>query len=279
MVAAGLLTGCTSSGEPPGPTASAAAPSPVPSVTVSMSPEIVAACTHVRTAFAAQAVRDWKAVLAELTAAWRAGHESSDHQFAGLLAPPDALRLDDPQTLGKVTDTLTFACGFPSRPSPNSSPAAPSRREVQVSLAAVDGVRMGTPAAEAERRLRQSLGDADSQPLPGCNGETGRTLTWGSFTVVLSDEGKGPVVLRGWTLRSGISRVTYRLPYDVQPGDTMREVLDRVPGAVGVPGEGEFDDRHLLVHTDRAPDVLWISDEKGRAGKVEEISLRGVGCD
>jgi hypothetical protein len=114
--------------------------------------------------------------------------------------------------------------------------------------------------------------------FPTATARPGRSLTWGSFTVVLSNEGKGPVVLRGWTLRSGISRVSYVLPYDVQPGDTIRDVLKRVPGAVGVTGEGETDGRYV-VHTDRAPDLLWISDAKGRGGAVEEVSLRGPGCD
>ena len=242
-----------------------------------MSADVVAACTHVGGAFAAQATRGWKTVLSELEAAWTAGHAASDRQLARLLPSPGSLDPADTQTLGEVTDTLTFACGLPSRPSPGSSPA-PSRREVDVSVRAVDGVPMGTPADDAERRLRHSLGDADSDPLPGCEGESGRRLTWGSFSVILSGEGTGPVALRGWSLRSGISRVRYRLPFDVVPGDAIRDVLSRVPAAAGVVGEGETDGRYV-VHTDRAPGLLWISDDKGRAGTVEEIPFNDSGCD
>lgn len=276
---AGLLGGCTSSGDSAAPDSSAAATAAAqPSTTPSMSPEVVAACAHVRTAFEQQAQRNWQAVLTALDKAWQAGHQASDRQLADLLPAPGALRLDDTQTLGEVTDTLTFACGLPGRPSPGSSPAPPSRREVAVSVAAVDGVRLGTSAGEAERRLRQTLGDANAEDVSGCDGETAKRLTWGAFSVILSNDGKGPVVLRGWTLRAGISRVSYRLPYDVQPGDAVRDVLHRVPDAKGVTGEGPTDGRYV-VYTDRSPDLLWISDEKAARGKVEVVTFRDPSCD
>jgi hypothetical protein len=271
-----LLSACTSSSPEAAP--SPAAPSVAPSAAASTPADVVAACTHVRTAFEQQAARNWGTVLAALGAAWQAGHAANDRQFVALIPPPGSLRLDDTQRLGEVTDTLAFACGLPSRPRPGSSPAAPSRREVMVSFTAVDGVRVGTPADEAERRLRQSLGDADSHDLPGCNGESGRRLTWGSFDVVLSNDGKGPPVLLGWALRRGVSRVSYRLPYDIQPGDAVRDAMTRVPGAVGVAGEGETEGRYV-ISTDRRPDVLWISDQKGRTGKVEEVTFRDPSCD
>lgn len=243
-----------------------------------MSAEVLAACTHVRTAFAAQAGLEWETVLREVNEAWRVGHGAGDRQFARLLPAPGTVGLQDTHTLGETTDVLAFACGLQIGVKAARSPAPPSRREVRVSVTAVDGVPMGTPADDAERRLRRSLGDADSHELPGCDGETGRRLTWGAFTVVLSNEGKGPVVLRGWSLRPGVSRVSYVLPYDVQPGDAIRDVPKRVPGGVGSDGEGPTEGRYG-VHTDRVPHLLWTSDDKGRAGKVEEVSYRDFGCD
>ncbi|MDT7571705.1 MAG: hypothetical protein QOE05_1879 [Actinomycetota bacterium] len=278
LLVAGLLGGCMSSGDAPKTGSSVATTAALPSPTPSMSAEIVTACLHVRTAFEQQATRNWKAVLTELKAASDAAHSASDRQLARLLPPTGALRLDDTKTLGAVTDTLAFACGLPSRPIPGSSPAAPNRREVVLSVDAVDGVRMGTPADEAERRLRQSLGDANAEDVSGCDGEKAKRLTWGSFSVKLTNEGKGPMVLRGWTLRAGVSRVSYRTPYDVQPGDPVRDALARVPGAQGVIGEGPTDGRYV-VHTDRSPELLWISDEKGRAGTVEEITFHDPSCD
>jgi hypothetical protein len=283
LLVAGLIAGCSSDGSArprsqptPAPTV-AALPSTAPSAAPSMSAETFAACTHVGRAFAAQASRDWKTVLHELDTAWRLGHRAADRQLAYLLPEPGALDLEDTQTLGEQTDTLTFACGLPGRPIPGSSPAAPSRRRVPLSVTAVDGVPMGTPADEAERRLRASLGDADSDELPGCDGETGRRLSWGVFSVVLSNGGNGAVVLRGWTLRHGVSRVTYALPYDVQPGDAMRDALTRVPAAVRVDGEGSTAER-TVIHTDQSPDLLWISDPAGN-GDVETISFRDPSCD
>jgi hypothetical protein len=232
-----------------------------------MSPEVVAACTHVRTAFAALADQQWKTVVRELETAWRVGHGASDRQLAYLL--PQELDPSDTQTISEQTDTLTFACGLPSRPTPGSSPAAPDRRTVVVSTQAVDGVVLGTAADEAERRLRHSLGDADTQTPTGCEGESGRWLTWGTFRVFLG--GKGTATLQGWTLQHGLSRVFYALPYDVQPGDVIRDAMRRVPGAAGQTKEHGYEFR-----TDRAPELSWASVDA--AGDVETIAYRVPDC-
>ena len=281
LLGAALLTGCSSDDRtaPVLPSSAASSAAPVPAIAPSMSAEALGACLRVRNAFRAQATRDWETVLRELNEAWRVGHASPDRQLARMLPAPGTVRLDDTQTLGEVTHTLVFACGLSLRANPSDSPAAPDRRQVEVSASAVDGVPMGTPADEAERRLRHSLGDADVQDLTGCNGGSGRRLIWGTFQVVLSDKAGERVQLHGWSLRPGVSRVSYALPYDVQPGDAMQDVLERVPGAAGVPGEGAYDERYFIVHTDRTPDLLWRSDEKGRSGAVEEISFRDPSCD
>jgi hypothetical protein len=237
-----------------------------------MGPEVVAACTHVRAAFEAQAVRDWNKVVATLEAAWRVGHTAADRQLARFLPAPGTVGIDDTQTLGEVTDSLTFACGFSTRPVPGTSIGSPNRPPVALSESAVAGVPMGTPADQAERLLRQSLGDAD-EDVAICGTDSYRRLKWGSFSVLLGNEGTGKV-LRGWNLRDGVSRVFYQPPFDVQPGDAMSTVSKRVPGAVG---EGPLD--RYVVHTDRSPDLRWISTYKGAGGWVDEIAFRSFDCD
>jgi hypothetical protein len=279
LLLTGLLLavcGCTSSGGSATSTAATtAAPTPAaasPTTPASMSPEVIAACGHVRTAFEAQAVRDWDKVVAQLTAAWRVGHGAADRQLAAFLPAPGTVGVDDTQTLGEVTDSLTFACGLSTRPVPGTSIAPAYRRQVTLSEQAVDGVRIGTPADEAERLLRASLGDAD-EGVATCGGESYRRLQWGSFSVLFGKDGTGSV-LHGWNLRAGISRVFYRLPFDVQPRDAVSGVVKRVPGAVG---EGPPD--LYVVQTDRSPDLRWVSHDKGAGGEVDEIAFRSLGCD
>ncbi|MBK5306482.1 MAG: hypothetical protein JJD92_07325 [Frankiaceae bacterium] len=73
----------------------------------------------------------------------------------------------------------------------------------------------------------------------------------------------------------GPSRLRYALPYDVQPGAAMREVLNRVPGATGVVG----DNGGFFVHTDRLPDVIWSSTADNASGRVDEVSFHGHVCE
>jgi hypothetical protein len=278
-----VLAGCTSSGEhaapsPVAPTTAAsttAAPTPVatlPTAPPSMSPEVIAACGHVRTAFEQQAAHDdWNKVVASLEAAWRAGHTAADRQLAGFLPAPGTVGVDDTQTLGEVTDTLTLACGLSTRAVPGTSLRAPNRRPVALSETAVDGVRMGTSSADAERLLRQSLGDAE-EDVAICGTDSYRRLTWGLFAVLFDNNGRG--VLHGWSLRAGMGPVFFQPPYDVQPGDAMSTVSKRVPGTVG---EGPPD--LYVVHTDRSPDLRWISRYKGAGGWVDEITFRSYDCD
>jgi hypothetical protein len=273
-----LAAACTSGGDAAKPgTSTVPSAAPTPSTAPSMSSAVVAACTHVRSAFQAQAVRDWNKVIASLEAAWRVGRNADDRQLAAFLPAPGTVGVDDTQTLGEVTDSLTFACGLPVRPGPGSALGAPDRPAVDVSVSAVGGVRIGTAADESERRLRQSLGDADVRDVPSCAGEAVRRLGWGSFSVIVTNTSDSSV-LRGWSLRFGVSRVFYRLPYDVQPGDRMAEVLTRVPGAVGGTSEGPAG-RRYAVHTDRSPGLQWFAGETGRAGTVQAISFRDPGCD
>jgi hypothetical protein len=213
-------------------------------------------------------------VLHELDEAWRAGHGASDRQLGYLLPEPGAIAPTDTTSLGKQTDTLVFACGFNPRASPGASPPAPDRRTVELSAEAVDGVPLGTPSDEAERLLRHTLGDADTQDPTDCHIDGTRWLTWGTFRVALSTDTAGKGVLRGWMLRRGLSRVAYALPYDVQPGDAMSAVLHRVPGATGQStGDGGY-----TIRTDRAPDLSWSTSVDGAGGDVDTIAFRDTPC-
>lgn len=141
------------------------------------------------------------------------------------------------------------------------------------------GVRIGTLGAEAERRLRARLGRPTKTPLPGCYGETGHYLSWGTLTVYLSDWGSGPVLLTGWTVEAGASRVRWRLPYDVAAGDSVRKVLTNVPDAKGgVPAEGE-NTMFFVVRTSRAPGLTWTSTTADENGRVAAVDFKGEGCD
>jgi hypothetical protein len=142
----------------------------------------------------------------------------------------------------------------------------------------VAGVPIGTRASAAEQRLRRVLGVPQSRSLPGCNGETGKQLMWDTLTVFLSDSRGGPVVLSGWQVMAGTSRFAYRLPYDIQPRAAIRDVLREVPGAAGVSGEGDTGGMYV-VHTDRTPDLLWLSRAPDASGSVDVIFFHGESCD
>ena len=143
----------------------------------------------------------------------------------------------------------------------------------------VAGVRIGTPAAEAERRLRAALGKPAKTPLPGCYGETGHYLVWDTLTAYLSDSASGPVLLTGWTVVAGASRWRWRLPYDVAAGDSVRKALANVPDAEGgVPTEGE-NTIYFQVRTNRAPGLFWTSTTGDENGRVAEVDFKGEGCD
>lgn len=162
-------------------------------------------------------------------------------------------------------------------PSPSPSPSpSPAPREIEISSTSIDDVPIGTPGDEAERRLRRALGPPRSDPL--CEDLPGRWLTWGTLTAVLGQEDPrngGPVVLVGWTVDPGPSRFRHALPYDVQPGTAMRDVLRRVPSAAGVMG----DNGGYFVHTDRLPGMIWASTANDASGRVDGISFRGGVCE
>ncbi len=133
---------------------------------------------------------------------------------------------------------------------------------------------------EAERRLRAALGKpTETEPLPGCYGESGRHLRWDTLTVFLSDSASGPVLLTGWTVGSGASRQRWRMPYDVAVGDRVREVLADVPRAEGaVPEEGE-NTLFFVVRTPDAPGLTWTSTTADDNGRVADVSYQAEGCD
>ena len=276
------LSACTaeSSTDAGEPASVSASPSPSPEPAPTLSAEVDAACAHIELATRAQARHDWKTVTAELFTAWRVGHTASDRTFARMLPPPDAFFPDDTQTIGEETDTLAVACGLPFEPVAGSPAGSPTRPTFELSATSVAGVRIGTAAADAERQLRERLGAPDeTTALPGCEGEEGTQVKWGIFTVVLSNEGHGPVLLRGWSLRWGSSHVRFTTPYDVQIGDPIRDALRRVPEAVGVDSSGE-DEGGYVVSTKKVPQMFWIATSIPSAkGDVDEISYNDPGCD
>lgn len=165
--------------------------------------------------------------------------------------------------------------------SPTPRPT-PSRRAVSLSTSGVAGVPFGTPDRDAERRLRRALGPPLSEPLPDCDGIQGRTLSWGSLDVVLSDEDGGSIVLVGWSV-SDRPRASflYDLPYGVQLGTPMRSVLTKVPRSEGYPvDEGPFTGDYV-VRTAEEPYVFWRSRQGDGSGRVDEISFQtaSLGCD
>lgn len=137
---------------------------------------------------------------------------------------------------------------------------------------------LGTAADEAEKRLRQLLGVPVTESLPGCNGETGRRLTWKSLTAFLSDGGDGgPVELSGWLVEAGENGRSIVLPYGTAVGDAAREVLGKVPSSTGEELEEGPYAGNFVVTTEEAVELLWLS--PNRNGTVDEAVFRAVTCD
>lgn len=248
-----------------------AAPSPT---TLPLPPELRAACAHVRLATFAEVRRNWKTVTAELYEAWRAGHRTRDPRFKQILPSPEAFFPDDTQSIGEAVSILANACGLPEEP----ATASPEPRPVvQLSADAVAGVRMQVFARQAELMLRDRLGPPTQELLPGCAGESGKLLEWGTLHVLLSNEGRGEVRLVGWSVRSGATRFRYVLPYGVRLGDSVRAALRRVPAAHGEDASGEGAGGYV-ISTQRQPGMYWTARSAG-AKVVDEISYNDWGCD
>jgi hypothetical protein len=81
--------------------------------------DMTAACAHIEAAMAAdrgdssQGQRDWKAIEAEMHAAWRAGRDGSNENFVQRLIEPGAVAEGDTQTLGDALFSLAVMCGLP----------------------------------------------------------------------------------------------------------------------------------------------------------------------
>lgn len=150
-----------------------------------------------------------------------------------------------------------------------------ARAAVTLSATSVVGVRLGTAASEAERRLRAALGTPRSNQLPGCNGERGHTLRWDRLTAVFAEE-SGGVVLQGWRADAGAgTRVI--LPYNTSLGMPVSLVKDRVPGGRWtVAAEGELAGSYVLS-TPRMPGLLWVADAD--RGSVGSALFNSPGCD
>ena len=140
---------------------------------------------------------------------------------------------------------------------------------------------MGTAADDAERRLRLVLGPPKSQPIAECTREKGRTLTWGTLTVILSDGAEGgPVTLYGWEVERGPSRFQYSLPFDAPLATSARELVRTVPGATGLLAEEGPYSGSYLVRTTRAEDLFWIAPEAtDDTAVVEYVTYRSHTCD
>lgn len=139
-------------------------------------------------------------------------------------------------------------------------------------------MRVGTPADEAEHQLTEALGRPVSEALPGCFGESGRSLTWGALTAYLSDGGEGgPVVLSGWTVVSGPNSQQFELPFETAVGQRTDEVMNKVPAAEGaIVAEGPYAEA-FLVTTPKAVGLLWRADAEGAV--VDEASYEAEVCD
>ena len=172
-------------------------------------------------------------------------------------------------------------------PSPTSSPVvassvaappAPSSDRISVTPTDVAGVRIGTSADEAEQQLTRRLGRPDTDPLPGCYGESGRFLTWDALTVYLSDRaGGGPVVLSGWTVESGPGSQRIALPYETAIGERTDVVMNKVPSSEGgVAPEGPYAES-FIISTTKAVGLFWRADAEG--AEVDEASYNPEGCD
>lgn len=215
--------------------------------------------------------------------------------LAALLLVPGIVSCSDQEQVAAPTVAVTPSVAGLVHPAPEPTPsalasatpsAAPrptaSRSTVTLSTSGVAGVPFGTPDKEAERRLRRALGLPRSEALPDCNGIRGRTLTWGSLAVVLSNEAGGDVVLVGWTVDAEARpRFGYEPPYGVQVGTPMRTVLEKVPRSEGYAvEEGPFTGDYF-VRTSEEPYVFWTSRQGDGSGRVDDISFRtqSLECD
>ena len=122
------------------------------------------------------------------------------------------------------------------------------------------------------------LGVPESEELPGCYGESGRSLRWSALTAFLSDSGDGgPVTLTGWTVHDAATEQNIVLPYKTAIGDTVHEVLATVPGSIGqVSDEGPYTGT-FVIRTAEAPGLIWLSPK--RDGNVVEASFEAEECD
>jgi hypothetical protein len=161
---------------------------------------------------------------------------------------------------------------------PSTASPSPTRERVSVSSTDVAGVPVGTAGDEAERKLTEALGPPVAEALPGCYGESGRSLTWGALTAYLSDGAEGgAAVLRGWVVTSGPNSQRIALPYETAVGQTTDEVMSRVPAAEGeAVTEGPYAES-FLVTTPRSSGLLWRADAKG--GLVDEVAYEAEVCD
>ena len=195
--------------------------------------------------------------------------------------PSSASQSGVPTTTGATPDLAVSASPTPvtaGSATPSASPSD-SRRRIRVGTEAVAGVAIGTPAAVAERRLRQALGVPVVREFT-CDSFLRRTLSWGTLTAYLEPHKAGGArVLEGWVVAQGRSRFRYTLPYDVQPQTRVRDALQRVPDAEGhAVDEGPFTGSYF-VNTQRQPDLFWMSEQRDGSGAVNEIHFAATGCD
>lgn len=182
----------------------------------------------------------------------------------------------EPVASSTPTPSSALPQGATSAP-PTASPSPTSKR-INISSTDVAGVPIGTAGDEAERRLTEALGRPAAEALPGCYGESGRSLTWGALTAYLSDGAEGgAVVLRGWRVTSGPNSQRIALPYETTVGQTTDEVMSRVPAAEGgAMTEGPYAES-FLVTTPRARGLLWRANAEG--GVVDEVAYEAEVCD
>ena len=151
----------------------------------------------------------------------------------------------------------------------------PVRKVVVLRAEQVAGVPVGTPQDEARRRLTAALGRPRESVLPGCYGEQGQALRWGTVTAYLSNRGQGPVVLSGWAVLAGPSSYRFDLPYGTSLGSDLSEVEERVPH----PQRELLDEGPrsgaTVVRTADVPELLWWGD----AEVLTELSFRDEECD
>jgi len=144
---------------------------------------------------------------------------------------------------------------------------------------AVAGVPLGTPADEAQRRLVAAIGKPSGrESVLGCNGETGRLLSWAQLTVFLIDyEGANPV-LSGWSAASS-EQYAYQLPYGTRLGETAAATQQRVPRSSGEQAEEGPLTGSYIVSTPEQQALLWIAAGGTAADPIDEVSFERLSCD